>query len=227
MNAVETTYERNMAIFNAMIAAAKPAAAKPLTVESLAAVYYGKASIARLCAATPELPELIARMELDEMRGERSWIFCGRTGCGKTARAAVISHETGIKMEKAQRLAERIAAGEAVEKVAYTGGEFSTWGKRDQMHDLIIDDLGCEPQEINLYGNKVNPLAAVLDYRLEKYPKIRTYITTNLMPDEIRGRYGDRIYSRIAQQCYVVGFAAFDHRMNPGYLQAPQTGLLG
>lgn len=57
---------------------------------------------------------------------------------------------------------------------------------------LIIDDLGSE----NLFNNvTVNYLLELLNLR--KQPLL---ITSNLMPDQISTRYGDRIYSRLFEK---------------------------
>lgn len=57
---------------------------------------------------------------------------------------------------------------------------------------LIIDDLGTEP----IFKNVTNEyLLLVISERMLKRKK--TIITTNLSPNDIMNRYGERIYSRI------------------------------
>ena len=60
---------------------------------------------------------------------------------------------------------------------------------------VAIDDLGCEPLEIQSYGNIYTPIIDLLTHRYDR--QLFTMITTNLTPQEIRPRYGDRIADRL------------------------------
>ena len=59
---------------------------------------------------------------------------------------------------------------------------------------LAIEDMGREPVEVLEYGNVLNPVIDLLEYRYNS--QLFTIITTNLMPKEIRERYGNRIADR-------------------------------
>lgn len=62
---------------------------------------------------------------------------------------------------------------------------------------LLLDDLGTEP----LYRNvTLESLLYLLDHRLAQGKP--TWITTNLQPDALFGRYGERIVSRLTDKRY-------------------------
>ena len=63
-------------------------------------------------------------------------------------------------------------------------------------YDLLgIDDLGTEPVEVMDYGNVMTPLIDLLTKRYDA--QLFTVVTTNLGPNDIRKRYGDRIADRL------------------------------
>lgn len=59
---------------------------------------------------------------------------------------------------------------------------------------LAIEDMGREPLETLDYGNVLNPVIDLLEYRYNQ--QLFTAITTNLTPKEIREKYGNRIADR-------------------------------
>jgi len=74
---------------------------------------------------------------------------------------------------------------------------------------LAIDDVGIEPLEVMEYGNVVNPVVELLTKRYDE--QLFTLMTTNLTPDGIRKRYGDRIADRLNEMAVVIPFK------NPSY----------
>lgn len=60
---------------------------------------------------------------------------------------------------------------------------------------LGIDDMGIEPMEVLEFGNLHRPLTDLLTMRYEN--RGFTFITTNLVPQQIRKLYGDRIADRL------------------------------
>lgn len=60
---------------------------------------------------------------------------------------------------------------------------------------LMVDEMGRETEYVNDFGNKSRPLMDILMHRHEKgYP---TVIATNLLLDEIGGRYGEYFLDRL------------------------------
>lgn len=68
-----------------------------------------------------------------------------------------------------------------------------------------IDDMGTEPSEIVEYGNVINPLTQLLEYRYER--QLVTLISTNLKREDITARYGVRVADRFQETMEVVVFA--------------------
>lgn len=72
---------------------------------------------------------------------------------------------------------------------------------------LVIDDLGTETAETVVYGQRSNPLAELLEarYRLSFLrDRTRTLVSTNLTDEEIKSRYGYRVYDRAAEMMQAV-----------------------
>lgn len=74
----------------------------------------------------------------------------------------------------------------------------------------FFDDLGYETKTgesvIKDYGNVSSPIDDIIFEREKKWElfKQRTHFTSNLSPDEIKARYGDRTYDRLKNLCNVV-----------------------
>lgn len=71
-----------------------------------------------------------------------------------------------------------------------------------EKHPLIIDDIGNEPDVVNSFGTKTNPVKTLLFLRYEN--KARTYCTTNLHPKQFREKYGDRLYDRFKEMFTII-----------------------
>ena len=69
---------------------------------------------------------------------------------------------------------------------------------------IAIEDMGREPVEILEYGNVINPVIDLLEYRYDA--QLFTVITTNLVPKEIRERYGSRIADRLNEMVAKIVF---------------------
>lgn len=75
---------------------------------------------------------------------------------------------------------------------------------------IAIEDMGREPVEVLDYGNVLNPVIDLLEYRYNA--QLFTMITTNLTPKEIRDRYGNRIADRFNEMFDKVIFANETYR---------------
>lgn len=74
---------------------------------------------------------------------------------------------------------------------------------------LVIEDVGQEPMEVQLYGNIFYPVTMVLERRYNK--NLPTFITTNLDPEQLGSRYGKRIRDRLREMMFIIPFD------NPSY----------
>ena len=75
---------------------------------------------------------------------------------------------------------------------------------------LGIEDMGREPTEVIDYGNVLNPITDLLEYRYSK--QLFTFITTNLKPKEVREKYGNRIADRFNEMFYNIVFENNSYR---------------
>ena len=75
---------------------------------------------------------------------------------------------------------------------------------------LGIDDLGAEPAEIQSFGNIINPLTEILEYRYRRGHF--TAVTTNLPPSQITEIYGVRIGDRFKDMFHKIIFDAPSYR---------------
>lgn len=75
-----------------------------------------------------------------------------------------------------------------------------------------FDDLGTE-NNLKYFGNECNVMAEILLSRYDLFisKKLKTHITTNLSATEIEKQYGNRIRSRLREQCNLI---AFDNTIN-------------
>lgn len=78
------------------------------------------------------------------------------------------------------------------------GAKNATW--------LFIDELGVG----NISEWNIDQTFQLLDHRLNN--GLQTYISSNLTPDEIQGKYGERILSRIYGMCRLVKYIGPDRR---------------
>ncbi len=69
---------------------------------------------------------------------------------------------------------------------------------------LAVDELGEEPKTVLEYGNAINPIIDLFEYRYN-HQKF-TVITTNLDPEEISEKYGARIADRFREMLSMVVF---------------------
>ncbi len=74
--------------------------------------------------------------------------------------------------------------------------------------NFFFDDLGAE-DEGNHYGKK-EVFKDILESR--HYEKKLTHVSTNLNTDQVRQKYGDRVFSRMFEMFNVIKFEGLDYR---------------
>lgn len=131
-------------------------------------------------------------------------MFCGGVGNGKTtmlkALADAIEFMTSDESPDVQRAVHTLCIKDAI-KVGPADADKAMLG---------IDDLGTEPVEIQSFGNISTPIIELLTKRYQA--RYFTAITTNLAPDEFRGRYGDRVADRFNEMFFIIGFSHKTYR---------------
>ena len=131
-------------------------------------------------------------------------MFCGGVGNGKTTMLNALADAIEFMSEnegvEQQRIMHTLYIKDAI-KVTLADAETIMLG---------IDDLGTEPVEVQNYGNISTP---IIDLLAKRYQARRfTAITTNLAPEDFRGRYGARVADRFNEMFFVLGFTHSTYR---------------
>ena len=165
--------------------------------------------------APKNIAEIVAKIETNESNKKKGLIVSGTPGTGKTVRFKFIADRLGIKM---------ITAHEVVRCLLIDGEE----GLRElcrldisrynsvppHYYDLIIDDIGAEPTEQIIYGTRFNAIADIVERRYLIFPEWKTHFSTNLTEEQLKDRYGERVFSRMNEMCHFVTLTGKDRRMN-------------
>ena len=145
-------------------------------------------------------------------------MLCGLYGNGKTTLAKAIAqligfvteYENGYSKRKSMKLRTakeicRLCA--ASEKFKEQYDEYESLFAEPMM---IIDDLGEEPREVMVYGMIHTP---IIDLISERYASQRmTIVTTNLETDDLKDKYGPRIYDRFHEMLTPIVFENDSYR---------------
>lgn len=124
-------------------------------------------------------------------------LICGRCGNGKTTLMKAICTAVNI-------LGLKDAYGEDWCVTQVSAKELARMSKQRETQDkyrslmkarmLALDDMGFEPGEVLDYGNVVNPVVDLMEHRYEE--QLFTIATTNLTPEQVKEKYGERIADR-------------------------------
>lgn len=144
----------------------------------------------------PELENQIAKAARWLTKQDRFGILlCGVPGNGKTTlMLAIRSLINYLDMKDAYNESMTVFRIDAREIARLNKDDFAKFEKIRSKKMLAIDDMGLEPAEVMDYGNILNPVVDLLSYRYDE--QLFTIVTTNLKPEEIRQKYGDRIADR-------------------------------
>lgn len=134
-----------------------------------------------------------------------SWLLVGGTGLGKThlstaVAAEVINRGFEVCYEPMQTVVDNFA------DCQFRGEGRDTVRKYNDCDLLILDDLGTEL--VNQFT--VSCLYNIINYRINNRKPV--IISTNLTSEEIRGKYEDRITSRLFGYFRIAVFAGRDVR---------------
>lgn len=131
-------------------------------------------------------------------------MFCGLCGNGKTTllyafrSATHLLNSSGCFEDKNEL---SIVDAKELAKIAKDEARFSELRSRPL---LAIEDMGREPTEVLDYGNVLNPLVDLLEYRYSM--QLFTAITTNLTPKQVGEKYGKRIADRFNEMFETIVF---------------------
>ena len=142
--------------------------------------------------------------------GKFGVILCGQCGNGKTtllyAFQSLLNY-MGDTNFFTERKGIRIIDAKEVASFARDAKAFTPLKQTDM---LAIEDMGREATEVLDYGNVLNPVIDLLEYRYNM--QLFTAITTNLTPKEIRGHYGNRIADRFNEMLEIIIFENKSYR---------------
>ncbi len=123
-----------------------------------------------------------------------TWVFCGGTGTGKTCLASSMVRKSVLEYGRSALLLSSFELGKLF--LSYHLAPLKD--KDSVLHDvltadlIVIDDLGTEPMLKNV---SINYLLLLIEERTSA--RLTTVITTNLSPDDLLDRYGERVFSRL------------------------------
>ena len=75
---------------------------------------------------------------------------------------------------------------------------------------IAIEDMGREATEVLDYGNVLNPVIDLIEYRYDN--QLFTAITTNLTSKQVSEKYGKRIADRFNEMLEVIVFENATYR---------------
>lgn len=163
------------------------------------------------------LPELMAKSITRESIGNKGICFIGNVGSGKSRRMKFLADAVNMTMLNAREMCAMWVdlGGNEAEFQEYCLAAESAYDVVPAcFHDLIIDDIGTEEKTYTAYGTEVDVMRnIILPLRHAQFPRWRTFITTNLTPEDLKARYGARVFSRLNEMCIFVRLTHNDRRM--------------
>ena len=138
-------------------------------------------------------------------------MFCGTCGNGKTtllkALCSATSSLNDYRHFEDNRTGIRIYDAKEISQIAKNYENFKDVRR---VPIIALEDIGREPAEVLDYGNVLNPVIDLLEYRYNE--QLPTFITTNLTAKEIREKYGSRIADRFNEMTEVLIFQNGSYR---------------
>lgn len=160
---------------------------------------------------THENIKQIAKFITDENQ-KFGMMFIGLCGNGKTTMLYAFQQAVNFLIrsnlfEDASQIGIQIMDAKEIAEVAKDIKEFRSLKNRPM---LAIEDMGREPTEVLDYGNILNPVIDLIEYRYDA--QLFTIITTNLNPKEIRAKYGARVADRFNEMLEKIIFKNSSYR---------------
>nr|WP_229129698.1 hypothetical protein [Bacteroides xylanisolvens] len=124
-------------------------------------------------------------------------MLCGLCGNGKTTMMRAFQNLLNVIRipDNYHRTVYGMPIVNAVHIAHQCRNSYTEFLRLCDMEMLGIDDMGIEPVEVQEFGNMHRPLTDLLARRYEN--RGFSFITTNLVPQQIRKLYGDRIADRL------------------------------
>lgn len=163
----------------------------------------------------PKLSEIFAKVHTGETLGGKGIFLLGTTGTGKTARMRWMASAFGMIMQDAEDLCDLLMGADSPgEKNDILQCTPPRWSEVPlHYNDLVIDDLGTEPDGQNIYGTRRDVMEEAIHRRYNVFPRWKTHFTSNLTKAELRSRYGERAWSRLNEMVVFVTLTGKDRRL--------------
>ncbi len=175
--------------------------------DALTAAYCAEVEYRRRDMRLDEATKANIRRTAEALTAEmpKPWLMlCGLYGNGKTtmlrALQSVVNWLDG----------SGLAILDAKQIVREAQADYGGYRKMCEYRRVAVEDMGREPMEVMSFGNMMNPIVDLLEYRYDE--QMPTMISTNLMPSEIRSKYGDRIADRLNEMATVIVFKNASYR---------------
>lgn len=138
-------------------------------------------------------------------------MLCGVCGNGKTTMLYAFQNALNFLVDRnvfaGKDVGIRIIDAKEILNITRDNRELN----RIRNYGMIgIEDLGKEQTGVMDYGNLINPVIDLIEYRYNN--QLFTFITTNLVPKDIRKKYGSRIADRFNEMLHVVIFGNSSYR---------------
>lgn len=126
-------------------------------------------------------------------------LLYGSVGNGKTTMARAICTLIGILYSSARFVNERtvVTSVSALNLAKIAKDEADKYDSLKNADLLFVDDVGCEPAVVKVWGNEVSPVTELIYHRydLQKF----TIMTSNLGDKDFDDRYGGRVADRLIE----------------------------
>jgi DNA replication protein DnaC len=135
---------------------------------------------------------------------KKGLLIRGTCGTGKTLLIKALKEV----MLKLQKLHAGFTYSVDLQRL-YTMQDIDTIDSLKSRVYTFVDDLGVEQVATRHFGNLQEPFNDLFDHRYRN--ELKTIVTTNLTPGEIKDRYGDRIIDRFRETMndIVMSYASF------------------
>lgn len=141
---------------------------------------------------------------------KKSLIIVGPVGCGKSTLLKVFQRNpfNPFRFVSCRKVADEYAEFGSSAVANYSvniSANKRDWYGHENI-SICFDDLGTESEKKN-FGNQVNVMAEIILNRYDNIEaKNKTFVTTNLIPDQIKRMYGERASSRMREMFNVIEF---------------------
>ncbi len=138
------------------------------------------------------------------LKQEKGFLFCGDCGNGKTLLLNIIKDIFLLK----STIANLYNCYDIIEM--YRKQELDKISILKKKKIIMLDDLGVEQVEINIFGSKIEPINEIIQSAYENNSLL--FISTNLTEKGILKKYGERTHDRLKEMCNHIVFTSESFR---------------